>query len=420
MPLPSHLKKLPPLSSRRKRKHTDTSVTDLFSKYPFVGTTAIAMIAMFAVLPPMIFAQVDDSAHQPPPLPPPRLDLPSSVYAPQGNRESSDGTSTNDIAPVPPNTQPQDSRQFSEQAGRMAEQQKNQLAQMKKQMSKFASQMTRIKKKVATLQQKGVTVPTELTDALTKADTLIAQINSAGEMSELDDADVPSVMDEIGQALREQLPNLERLANLPKMEARIDKQIAQFDVQLVTAQKLALTSKIDLTDAITDFSNGITNLKSVYATAKAQIASGDSEAGFTALQENVLGAIPDVAQFFQAIQQIRKLQSSITQIGRQISQASLTVSRLKRKGVDTTSLETTLADTKQKFADLKSLAIVKPFDASAVFDALNALTDDQQQFQDQVDTITGGQNQAGADSNTTKEFSDFSVPNLNSFFGGSQ
>lgn len=444
MPLPPHLQKLPPRAARHQRRRTDSTVSDLFSKYPFVGTTAIAMIAMFAVLPPIIFAQVGDTPPSPPP-PPPRLDLPPSVYAPpsinaptegdiqppKNGMENTNGFGDNrkNIFPMQP---PQGSNQMSDQnsqqseqqseqqTARMEAQQKIQLQQMKKQMGQFANQIKRIEKKVAGLQAKSVTIPTALSDALAKANALIAQINNATSMSELDDADVPSAMSDIGQTLQEELPNLDRLANLPKIYNRIDKQIAQFNTQLRTAQKLALTSKIDLTDALTDFSNGITTLTSAYSTAKAQIASGDIENGFTNLEENVFNVIPDVAQFYQAIQQIRKLQSSITQISRQLSQGATAISRLKRKGEDTTALETVLADAKQKFADLKTLASAKPFDASAVFDVLNALTDDQQQFQEELDTLTGASDEMAIDAGSPNEFKNFSTPNLKSFFNESR
>lgn len=263
------------------------------------------------------------------------------------------------------------------------------LKQMKKGVAGFAKQIVKIKARLAVLLKKGVTAPQSLTDALAKADETLAQVRAAATPDDLDMSTVASDLQDVSEVIQEEMPNLERLANLPKIYARIDKQIASFDRMLAADRKLAASSKIDITAAVDDFAAALAGVKANYASIKEKIAAGETDDGFDALQTDVFDSFQDIGALHGRIQQIRQLTQTVRQGDRQIAQYQSQLNRLKRQGKDTAAAQAALDDGKAKLAELKVAAAAKPLDEENVFELLSGLDEARNAFLDELDALTG-------------------------------
>ncbi|MEY4744912.1 MAG: hypothetical protein RL272_857 [Candidatus Parcubacteria bacterium] len=266
--------------------------------------------------------------------------------------------------------------------------------QMKRQIGSFVRQMARIKNRVAALERKGVKAPQELTDALAKADEAAASINAAAAMDDLGDpAEIMGALQDAAQIVQDTMPDLERMANLPRIYARIDKQLKSFDRQLASDMKAAANSKVDLSQAVAGFQAELDKVKAAYADAKAKIASGDVEGGFDALQSDVFDGFDDVGQAHAAIQQLRQMQAALKQGARELAQFQKELDRLKKKGKDVSEAQATLDEGKAKFDELKGAAAAKPFDADKAIDIIGGLQDVRDAFMTQLNGLKGIQEQ---------------------------
>lgn len=300
----------------------------------------------------------------------------------------------------------------------MKKQEKAAVDRMKKGMVNFARQIARIKSRLAALAKKGVTVPQEVTDAVASAEDTIAKVNAAQTLDDIDAVgDIASILDQVSQTLQDQLPNLERLANLPKIYSRIDKQLKAFDRQLASDQALAKRSKIDISGEVADFESALSKLKDAYAAAKAQIATGDIEQGFDALQSDVFDAMDDIGEHHANIQQIGRLSTTIAQAGRDLTKFQRQITNLKRQGKDTSAAQTVLDEGTAKAAELKTVAAAKPIDPDVVFGVLQELQDIRDRFVQELDKLTGTRTQSDLDVGIQAQT--LNIPDLGNLTGGS-
>jgi DNA repair exonuclease SbcCD ATPase subunit len=270
---------------------------------------------------------------------------------------------------------------------KMQEMQKRQLDIMRKQIGGFAGQLNRVKARVAALAKKGVAAPQELTDALARADELVATIKAAESPEDVDH--VETEMHDIEETVREHMPNLERLANMSKIYARVDKQIKLFDKQLAADKSLATRSKIDINSAVSDFETALASLKGAYAAAKAAITAGDIDEGFEMLENDVFDAMSDINRAHAVIQQIRQLQTTIKQGERDITTFQKQLDRFKKQAKDTAAAQTLLDEGKAKLAELKIAAAAKPLDTESIADLLDTLGDTKAAFMDALNDLKG-------------------------------
>ena len=307
----------------------------------------------------------------------------------------------------------------ADQQGQMDAQQKAQQAMMLKGMQQgmasFGSQLTRIKARIATLEKKGVKAPSDLTEALAKADDLISKVKAAQSYDEVDALDVPGTMQDVGDALREQLPNLERLANLTKIYTTIEGQIKTLDRQLAADKALAKRSKIDLSDVVAAFETDLTKLKAAYAADKAKIAVGDVEEGFDLLQQDVFDAMDSVGEHHAVIQQMSRLSATISQADRDLKQKQKQLDGLKRKKLNTAAAQAILDTAKGKLADLKAAASAKPADPDVMTGILQDLQDIGDQFNAEVNGLNGIQTTSAIDAGL--QIPGFTLPDFSSLGG---
>lgn len=283
--------------------------------------------------------------------------------------------------------QPGGQMNFGPDEEQMKKMQEQGLKQMKQAMTRFKSQLAKMKKRVAQVEAKGITVPADLKTAIATATDLMAKVESAETFD-----DVSEIGEELrgaGETIGEQMPNLERLANLSTIYRRIDTEIKKLDRMLVSDKALAKRSKVDLSAAVADFENALAEIKTAYANAKAKIAAGEVEDGFGILEDNVFGGFDEVREFHDAIVQIGRLQTTLKQIDRELAQQQTTLNRLKKKKLDTADAQKILDEGKAKSAELKTLAAAKPFNSEAVFDALGELADLRDAFMEAINELQG-------------------------------
>lgn len=328
---------------------------------------------------------------------------------PGGNFQGSEGQFQGMNGP----DQEQMEKMQQQQEAQMKQQQAKELERVKKQMSSFGKQMTSIKNRVAALAKKGVSAPSELTAALAKTDELMAKIKAAQSFDDMEG--IPEEMQEVGEIIREQMPNLERLANVKTIYSRIDKQLKSFDKMLAQDKTLVKKSKVDLSEALTEFEQNLANLKTGYAAAKQLIASGSVEEGFDALESDVFDKMDEVGENHNIIQQIGRMQTTITQAGREITTNQRQIDTLKRAKKDVTAVQAIINEAKVKLAELKTLAEAKPFDPEPVFDALAEMEDLRDQFMHEMNLLKGVQETDDVDQGIKMQ--QFSPPDLSAFGG---
>ncbi len=285
-----------------------------------------------------------------------------------------------------------------------------QLERVKKQMGQGFRQITALKKRIATYEKKGVKIPQALTDAIASIEDLMQKVQGAKDCQEIIDLEPGNVLQDAGQTIRDELPKLERLASLSKIYARIDRQLATFDKQLASDKALAAKSKVDLSAAVNTFEDELNKLKQAYADAKDKIDSGDVETGFDDLQNDVFDAIGNVAQAHAAVQQLRRLQSTLNQINSEIRRDQSQLDRLKKAGKDTADAQSILDEGKAKLDELKAAVSAQPIDTSAISDILDQMTDIRDRFTQALNDLKGVQAEDTLDQGLS--IPTFQVPNL--------
>jgi hypothetical protein len=264
-----------------------------------------------------------------------------------------------------------------------------QLDRIKKQMLQSSRQLAKIKTRVTALAKKGVKIPQELTGAFAKVDDIMAKVKAAEDCQALVELEIGDVMEETGEIIREQLPNLERLSQLTKIYGRVDKQIKTFDKYLVQDKALAKRSKVDINDAVAAFEADLVKLKEAYAAAKAKIGAGEVEDGFGMLESDVFDAMDSVGEHHGIIQQIGRLSAGISQADREIRNNQRQLDALKKAKKEIAEAQGILDDGKAKIAELKTAAAAKPIDPDTVLGLLQEMEDIRDRFAQALNTLKG-------------------------------
>ncbi|MEK9152094.1 MAG: hypothetical protein AAB692_01890 [Patescibacteria group bacterium] len=300
------------------------------------------------------------------------------------------------------------------QGGEMDAKQKEALMKkVKKQMIGFSQKLVSVKARIAKVEKKGIKAPSELVDAVAKAEDTIKKIQAAETPEEL--ADVTEGLQDVVQIIQEQMPNLERLNNLPTIYKRVSQQLSKFDRLLAADKKAALKSKIDLTKEIADYEASLNEVKAAYADAKAKIDAGDIEEGFQMFEDSVFGAMDAVGEHHDNITQIRQLTTTMRAVDREIKANQTRLNQLKKKN-DVSSAQAVLDEGKAKLAELKAAAAVTPVDTDAVFDLLQELADIRDRFTEELNNILGVETKSDLD--TGLRPLDINQPDLQGFGGG--
>lgn len=238
---------------------------------------------------------------------------------------------------------------------------------------------------------KGIGVPSDITDTLAKAKTIIAAMKNAKSIDEAQEAGMDE-LPELMHSLNEHQRTLEQLARWPQTLKQMDRALVQLQRQLKRDQTLAVRAAkngFDLADQIAKFAEGITTLQTVRAQANEAVAT-DPEQAFMLAEDSFFSQLDDVMQSDKVINYIanisafpRTFKNITTQLDRKIAQ-------LKRKKVDTTLVAEDLDDLKAKGAAVLAAVRAKPIDEDAVVGALEDLRAAQEQLQNDLNEITDG------------------------------
>ena len=260
------------------------------------------------------------------------------------------------------------------------------LKKMKRGMMQFKNELTRIKKRVVSLTAKGLTAPAALSEAITKADSLVSQVDTAENFDS-----VQSVMDdiqEVSQTIHEELPKLERLSQLPKVLKQANTQLQKLITAFTRAQTQATKSQIDVSNVVTDFQTKIEALKQTLTQVDSMVKAGQAEEAMDKVQE-FFTDMEDAWNEQAKIQAITNLSKYTKQINQSIQAAKRQVKQLARQKLDTTEVASIVLAAEGKFNDLKNLLKVKPIDHEAIMTVLDDLENLKDDFSAKVQDLTG-------------------------------
>lgn len=262
---------------------------------------------------------------------------------------------------------------------------------MKRGMKGMEQGLKMFKSQIAKLTKQKISVPTEVTDNIAKLEAIIAQVKTAKTSEEIDAINFDSLQ-ELMQNLDENRQQLEILARWPQTLKQVNQQLTQLTRELKKSKTIVdrLAKKdIDLQAEYTAFADAVAKLQAVRDDAVAKMAAGNSEEAFTALEDDFFGQIEDTWQSQRIISMMSNLGGFTSSFKQNINQSKSIIKKLKLKKIDTTELESLVAEASAKGQEVIALLKIKPLDADTVTSALDDLENLRQEFSDKVSELTG-------------------------------
>lgn len=261
------------------------------------------------------------------------------------------------------------------------------LNMMKKGMSQFTKEMSRVKSQVAAYKKKGVVIPSELSDALAKADEVVAKIKDATDPDELQD--VMSDFQDSMEVMQEWMQKLPRMAQWPSLLKQAQSQLTKLEKAYTADAKKITASKIDLATNLSEFRIAIDEQKALLDEAKS-LKDSNFDSAFDKLTQEFFDNLNNTWENEKMIQTVLNLKRSIvTDIPKSLKSASTMITSLKRKKIDTTELQSILNEAKTLFEQVKTLYNAKPMDVDSLLEALDIMTTKREEFNDKVEELTG-------------------------------
>ncbi len=239
------------------------------------------------------------------------------------------------------------------------------------------------------LAKEGITAPEELTEAMAKADELIAYLGRIKSANDIEDADAfmekMSEMMDVGPVLQEWGPRMGDLMRMSQMMKEAERRAKQIKKDVKRLKAGAVKSKIDLTELLTELDEAVATLDSALADAKAKT---DPEEKLEAVEEffDQLEGAYETVKLVKGIKNLARLRG---EIARRITQSDREVKVLKRKKLDTTELASIVQQAKAKFGELDASLKQKPLDEDLTLSILEELTELGEQFTDTKDELLG-------------------------------
>lgn len=260
------------------------------------------------------------------------------------------------------------------------------LEMMKKGLKQFNKEVARIKSQIASLQKKGINIPVELSGAIAQMDAIAEKIKNADSVEAIED-DMDDFQD-ASNTIREWMPKLGMMAQMPQMFKQADKEISRAEKAYTSDAKRIKSSKMDLSDLLAEFRKAIDEQKAVLNTAK-ELSSSDPEKAINNLQDDFFGNMDNMWEKERVIQMALNIKQGMSQMTREMKDADSLIKKLKAKKVDTSELEQLLSQAKAEFEQVKVLASAKPIDLESLMDQIEKMIDVKQEFGDKVQELTG-------------------------------
>ncbi|MBI2037951.1 MAG: hypothetical protein HYT15_03445 [Candidatus Magasanikbacteria bacterium] len=300
------------------------------------------------------------------------------------NATSAEGLEDVDISEV------QVLMRYLEDARREIFEKAQQIEGMKRGMKGMETGLKMFERQLAVLSKKGITVPTDITEHVAKLRSVVDKVKNATSFEDVQE-EMESMRDMM-ETFDEDRQQLEVLARWPQTLKQIDRQLAQLSAALKRAKLTVATlakKGIDVQSEYTAFEEAVNKLKSVRDDAVAKMKAGNSEEAFSALEDDFFGQMDDVWQYQRVIMTMSNLGRFNSEFKRGMAQANLTIKNLKRKKVDTSELESILAQANEKGVEVLNLLKTKPVDTDMVSDALDDLENIKQEFESKIEDLTG-------------------------------
>ncbi|MEK7161191.1 MAG: hypothetical protein AAB729_00675 [Patescibacteria group bacterium] len=257
---------------------------------------------------------------------------------------------------------------------------------MKRNLKQFTREVVRIKTQIQSLQKKGVNIPVELSGAIAQMDAIAEKIKNAENADAIED-DMNDFQDATN-TIREWMPKLGRMAQMPQMFKQAEKEISKAEKAYASDAKRIKSSKIDLNDLLAEFRKAIDEQKGVLDQVK-QLSGNDPEKAIDDLQDNFFGNMDNMWEKERVIQMALNIKQGISQMSREMKDADKLIKKLKAKKLDTGELEQLLAQAKAELEQVKVLAAAKPIDPESLMDQIEKMMDIKQEFGDKVQELTG-------------------------------
>jgi len=255
--------------------------------------------------------------------------------------------------------QPDQQQQMDAQRFEQMKQGLNQFAKGVKQMN---SAVARFKKQLGT----SVAIPAELVAALEKAPDLIQKIKDAKTVDELD-AVIEDVQD-VGATMQDwgpRLGDLQRLAQMLKQSVRDQKNIDRN----VNRLQLAAKRNSQIVEVVANLVAKQTVLKQTLSEATT-LAQTDPDGALDKLENDYYGGMEEFFNEVQFIDMVQNLKKGLTQATNEIKRADkslIALSKSSNAEEDAlVELKSTIADVKQKLAEVKQISQTKPVDQEAL------------------------------------------------------
>ena len=256
------------------------------------------------------------------------------------------------------------------------------------QFSKGAKMMKRsIAKMKAAINKCGVSIPTELENALNASDNIVGKIQAAQNADELEE--IIGDVEDVGSVMQEWGPRLGDLHRLCQMLKQADKDIKQLERSVKRAEANdKANNKIDLTEIIAAYKNDINNLKEILSQVK-ELAKSDPEAALEKLEDDFYGQMDNARNNQTAIDMALNASRGIRDASREIKNYEKQINTLKRKKINTAEAEELLGRLKTQIDEIKNF-ITGSFDPEEFMDKVEATFDSREELQDALQKIGGG------------------------------
>ena len=227
--------------------------------------------------------------------------------------------------------------------------------QMKQGLNQFAKGVTMMKKNVARMKTRvakcGVSIPEELANAMSSADSIVAKIKAAQSADELDA--VIGDIEDIGAIMQDWGPRLGQLDQLCQMMKQGDRDTKQLERDAKRLEsRVKANKKLDLTAILSQFKNNIASLKGVFLGVVA-LAKTDPESALEKLQDEYYGEMDNIQSSRMAIETALNVSQGLKTAASDIKKVESQIKSLQKKKVDTSAAEDLLATMKSQVADLQ-------------------------------------------------------------------
>ncbi|MFA6548132.1 MAG: hypothetical protein WCT11_04320 [Candidatus Magasanikbacteria bacterium] len=276
--------------------------------------------------------------------------------------------------------------------GREVFQKIQQLNNVKREIKNMKRSITNFDKQIAKLVKQKIAIPQEIADNIAKLKAIVTAIEIAKTWDEVEAAGLED-MGDLMQSLGESQQSLEMLARWPQTLKQMDKELKNLTNQVKKAKTIVdrlIKKGIDLTENFTNFSSDVEKLKITRDEANNKIIAGDSQGAFDLVEDGFFYKMDEVYENQRVIETMNNLGRFNSDFKTGLNGLKKEIANLKKKGEDTSELQTLYDEVKQQGEEILVMMKAKPIDTDAIVSALEDLESIRQQSSDNIQELGGG------------------------------